>query len=132
VFQLIYLDSGPVIETVTAEKQFFAFCPAYVWLLRIPFGIRISRFEFSVENRWYLGAKRKKSKKSLIPYHARAYDNKSAYNYVDFRVIRAGCSNSRGALCVPLAPAVIPARAGIQRHRGTVSCRRLVGRRFVS
>jgi hypothetical protein len=62
----IYQDSGPVFGTVTAEKQFFAVSPAYVWSPRVPFGIRISCFGFSLENRWYLRAKIKKARKVLL------------------------------------------------------------------
>ena len=53
----------------------------------------------------YLGAKIEKSQKSLIPVHTTTYRKARAYNFVVFRVIRAGRSNYRGAVFLrPASP----------------------------
>jgi hypothetical protein len=43
-----------------------------------------------------------KSKKFFIPYHTRTYGENGVYNFVDFRIKRAGTSNYGGLMIFDL------------------------------
>jgi hypothetical protein len=57
----------------------------------------IKRHHFD-QKRWYLKTKIGNSKKFFIPSQTSTYGENGVYNFVDFRIKRAGTSNSRGVV----------------------------------